>query len=119
MVDSYVNFQHGVLVNYMSGDPAYKGIYPFGNLSFHYEQVEGYGSDCEAGICGSQDVYTYLDVSTPAGPIVSHFRSPSDGDGGASFTIGQDWPIGVANGARNGGLTVNVAVEGWDADDTS
>jgi Ca2+-binding RTX toxin-like protein len=113
--DHFVDFQHGILVDHITGDTSLQKVYPFGDLEFWFERVQGFGDDCAFGICGSQDVFTFLTINTSHGTVKNGQRIPSSGDGGASFNIQQGTSVGTANS----GLVVEAFVDGWDADDTS
>ena len=120
--DSYVDFQNGILVYHLqpAGSTPAGYTLAFGNMLFKYDHVFGYGGDCEClplvgCICGSQDVYTYLNLSTNSGTILNGWRYPDSGDCGDDCTVNGQWSVGVANSK----LTVSAWLQAWDADDTS
>jgi hypothetical protein len=111
--DHFNNFQGGMLVNHLAAD-AFKGVLPFGAFDFFLRRIQGFGDDCVLGICGGQDVYAYLTVTTPAGPVINGLRLPSRGNGGSSVELNRSFALGSS--VANSAFRVDVALRVWDAD---
>lgn len=107
----YVDFQDGMLVL----SPILPGtVWAFQGLELFWERMDGYGSDCVAGICGNQDIY-----------MITHLVSVHE----------NSWTQYPASGTCDGGCTIHqtkslvdvvnhdfrmqLTVDAWDADDTS
>lgn len=108
--DHFVDFQHGVLVNHTAafGTP---GIYAFANFDLYVDRFDSSGDDCWIGVCGSQDPYWYLTVTSATGDVLFDQRW---GEGDASdWEVQQAYPLPALSGATS----VSIKFHGVDIDD--
>ena len=115
--DPFQDFQGGVLVSHGVGSDGSAVIYPFGELKFHLQRVVALGDDCT--LCGAQDLFYFVDLSTSNGVVINHQRYPDSGpfcQGCDAHDANQDFDL---NGVANSAFTVTASVDVWDDDDTS
>ncbi|WP_446011561.1 LGFP repeat-containing protein [Candidatus Electrothrix sp.] len=117
---SYQDFENGVLVDYRpDADLNHWAVLPFGALEFYLTRLQGDGDDCMStpfgSLCGSQDIYAYLDIYTPDGHVVDE-RFPNSGCYGSSKDVG--WPVTITS-AVHSDFIADVSLEVWDDDDSS
>lgn len=103
----YNDFENGLLVSHESG--AYAGVQAFAGLDLFVQRIEGSQSE---GLCGSEDTYAYLRVTSSHGPILN-VRRPHDGNYGGGHDLNEAFAL---TSVVRSDLTLHCDFDGWDED---
>ena len=112
----FQNFQQGVLIQDTKGQ-----VWIFSKLELFIQRLQGYGDDCidvwpVGPICGSQDLFVYIDITTSDGTEIS-VRRPTSGEYDAGGEdLQETFKLTPGSNVVHSDLIVNIRMEGWDED---
>jgi Ca2+-binding RTX toxin-like protein len=108
--DHFVDFQHGVLVNHTApfGTP---GVYAFANFDLFVDRFDSFGDDCVIGVCGSQDPYWYITVTSESGTVLFDKRWGAGHE--SDWEVQEPYPLPALTGAS----AISIKFRGEDIDD--
>jgi hypothetical protein len=110
------NFQNGVLVFHSSG--TFGGVWAFNKLQFFIQRLQGDGTDCAFGICGSQDLYVHITINTSAGTSIK-VRRPTRGEYDGGSDLKETFDLTPDSQVVHSNLVVDISMDAWDDDDSS
>jgi hypothetical protein len=105
--DLFADFEGGVLVLHTAAD-VNNGILAFHSLEFSVSRIQSGETDCALSLCGNNDLYAYLRVSTQNATVFP----PAQIAGGDNANV----PVPIP-GVANSSLTVGAAVDVREEDD--